>query len=84
MNEYDILVVGGGVAGSISAKLSAERGLKTLLIEKAKTPRNKPCSGIQFSYFEKLIGEKILATLLGSISIYGVLLPEYNNNPYPI
>jgi len=49
----------GGVAGSIAAKFAAKHGLKTLLIEKAKTPRNKPCSGIKFSYFEKLIGEKI-------------------------
>lgn len=59
MAGYDVLVVGGGVAGSIAAKFAAKHGLKTLLIEKAKTPRNKPCSGIQFSYFEKLIGEKI-------------------------
>jgi len=59
MNEFDVLVVGGGVAGSIAAKFAAKHGLKTLLIEKAKTPRNKPCSGIQFSYFEKLVGEKI-------------------------
>ena len=51
MNEYDVLVVEGGVAGSIAAKFAAKHGLKTLLIEKAKTPRNKPCSGIQFSYF---------------------------------
>ena len=59
MNEYDVLVVGGGVAGSIAAKFAAKNGLKTLLIEKAKTPRKKPFSGIQFSYFERLIGEKI-------------------------
>lgn len=59
MNSYDVLVVGGGVAGSIAANLTAKNGLKTLLIEKAKTPRNKPCSGIQFSYFERLIGERI-------------------------
>jgi flavin-dependent dehydrogenase len=59
VNEYDVLVVGGGVAGSIAARFAAKNGLKTLLIEKAKTPRNKPCSGIQFSYFERLIGEKM-------------------------
>ena len=59
MNQYDVLIVGGGVAGSVAAKFAAKHGLKTLLIEKAKTPRNKPCSGIQFSYFEKLIGERI-------------------------
>ncbi|RLI37919.1 hypothetical protein DRO66_03070 [Candidatus Bathyarchaeota archaeon] len=59
MDEYDVLVVGGGVAGSIAARFSAKQGFKTLLIEKFETPRNKPCSGIQFSYFEKLIGKKI-------------------------
>ncbi|MGQ9546779.1 MAG: NAD(P)/FAD-dependent oxidoreductase [Dehalococcoidia bacterium] len=59
MDRYDVIVVGGGIAGSIAATFSAKHGLKTLLIEKAKTPRNKPCSGIQFSYFERLVGEKI-------------------------
>jgi flavin-dependent dehydrogenase len=56
---YDVLVVGGGIAGSIAARFAAENGFSTLLIEKAKTPRNKPCSGIQFPYFEKLVGAKI-------------------------
>jgi len=59
MEEYDVVVVGGGVAGSVAARFAAESGFKTLLVEKFKTPRNKPCSGIQFEYFEKLIGEKI-------------------------
>jgi len=59
METYDVVVVGGGVAGSVAARFAAKRGFKTLLLEKYKTPRNKPCSGIQFQYFEKLIGEKI-------------------------
>jgi len=59
VEEYDVVVVGGGVAGSVAARFAAKRGFKTLLLEKFKTPRNKPCSGIQFQYFEKLIGEKI-------------------------
>jgi flavin-dependent dehydrogenase len=72
MNEYDLLVVGGGVAGSTAAKFAAKHGLKTLLIEKAKTPRNKPCSGIQFSYLEKLIGEKIPREVLCQNSLFKV------------
>jgi geranylgeranyl reductase family protein len=59
MQDYDVVVVGGGIAGSVAARFSAKQGFKTLLIEKYKTPRNKPCSGIQFQYFEKLIGKKI-------------------------
>jgi flavin-dependent dehydrogenase len=59
MERYDVVVVGGGIAGSVAARFSAERGFKTLLIEKSKTPRNKSCSGIQFPYFEKLIGARI-------------------------
>jgi flavin-dependent dehydrogenase len=59
MVDYDILIVGGGIAGSVAAKFAAREGLNTLFIEKEKTPRDKPCSGIQFPYFEKIIGEKI-------------------------
>jgi flavin-dependent dehydrogenase len=59
MEEYDVTIIGGGVAGSVAARFSAQHGFKTLLVEKYKTPRNKPCSGIQFPYFEKLIGQKI-------------------------
>ena len=59
MQEFDVIIVGGGIAGSVAAKFTALAGLKTLFIEKEKTPRNKSCSGIQFMYFEKILGEKI-------------------------
>lgn len=59
MDKYDVVVVGGGIAGSVAARFLAERGLRTLLLEKHKTPRNKACSGIQFMYLERLVGEKI-------------------------
>ncbi len=59
MDTYDVAVIGGGISGSVAAKFAAKHGFSTLLIEKFKTPRNKACSGIQFPYLEKLIGEKI-------------------------
>jgi digeranylgeranylglycerophospholipid reductase len=72
METYDVVVVGGGVAGSVAARFAAKRGFKTLLLEKYKTPRNKPCSGIQFQYFEKLIGEKIPREKLCRNELYKV------------
>lgn len=59
MKEFDVVIVGGAVAGPVAAKYCAQHNLQTLLIEQFKVPREKPCSGIQFPYFEKIIGDKI-------------------------
>jgi len=59
LTEYDVIVVGGGIAGSVAARYTAESGLKTLLLEGEETPRNKPCSGVQLPYMEKLIGSSV-------------------------
>jgi geranylgeranyl reductase family protein len=42
---YDIVIVGAGPAGSIAAYESARAGMKVLLLEKSKFPRDKPCGG---------------------------------------
>jgi len=64
--DYEVVVVGGGIAGSVAAKHLAEAGLSTLLIEANKTPRNKVCSGVQLPYMEKLIGCPIPEEILCS------------------
>ncbi len=43
---WDVIVVGAGPAGSATAKKCAEGGLKTLLLEKGKLPRDKVCDGM--------------------------------------
>jgi flavin-dependent dehydrogenase len=43
--EWDVLVVGAGVAGSVAACLLARRGLAVLLVDKADWPRDKVCGG---------------------------------------
>ncbi len=66
--DYDVVVVGGGPAGAAAARAAMQGGLKTLLIEKKKLPRHKPCSGMlepaAVEYIEKHFGpipEEVLA-----------------------
>jgi geranylgeranyl reductase family protein len=43
--NMDITVIGAGPAGALLAYLLATRGLRVMLIEKARLPRVKPCGG---------------------------------------
>jgi geranylgeranyl reductase family protein len=45
MEHFDVLVVGGGPAGSATACHLAEAGASVLLVDKARFPRDKPCGG---------------------------------------
>ena len=42
-NGYDLIIVGAGPAGSTAAIYAKRRGLKTLLIDKERFPRDKIC-----------------------------------------
>src|SRR5947207_1832298 len=41
----DVIVVGGGPAGAMAAMTLAARGVSTLLVDKKRFPRDKPCGG---------------------------------------
>lgn len=45
MSTYDVVIVGAGPAGSTAAKFLSENGIKVLLVDKSKFPRDKPCAG---------------------------------------
>ncbi len=42
--DWDIIVVGAGPAGSATALLAARAGARVLLLDRARFPRDKPCS----------------------------------------
>ena len=42
-NKFDLIIVGGGPAGSAAACYAADEGLKVLLLEKDTYPRDKVC-----------------------------------------
>src|SRR5229473_705711 len=44
MTRWDAVVVGAGPAGSATARLLAQAGARVLLLDRARFPRDKPCS----------------------------------------
>ncbi len=46
MPRFDIIVVGGGPAGAVSALACSRLGLSVLLIERGASGRHKPCGGV--------------------------------------
>jgi menaquinone-9 beta-reductase len=43
MDEFDVVIIGGGPAGSTCAAFCAAAGLRTLVLEREKFPREKVC-----------------------------------------
>jgi geranylgeranyl reductase family protein len=58
-DQFDVIIIGAGPAGSTAARRCAEQGLETIIIEKQKIPRPKPCGGGVSLKALKLIGTKI-------------------------
>jgi len=54
-NEYDVIIIGSGPAGSSAAKSLTQWGLKTLILEKEQLPRYKCCSGVLFGEAQALL-----------------------------
>jgi flavin-dependent dehydrogenase len=75
--DADVIVVGGGPAGSVSAALLAERGHRVLILDKARFPRHKACSE-----YVNPAGARLLAGLgferdlnaLGAHRVQGMLI----------
>ena len=62
--KYDTIVVGAGPAGTTAGRYCAGKGLNTLIIEKEKLPRYKPCGGAVPTKAMSLLDFKIKGDLV--------------------
>jgi flavin-dependent dehydrogenase len=56
-SRYDVVIIGSGPAGAAAAQAIRGHGLESVIIEKARLPRYKMCSGILFPSACKLIAD---------------------------
>jgi len=43
--DFDVIIAGAGAAGSVAAYTLTQGGLRTLVVDKSRLPRYKPCGG---------------------------------------
>jgi geranylgeranyl reductase family protein len=71
--RYDVLIVGGGPAGSTAAINLAGAGLRVAILDRARFPRLKPCGGgiscrvyTRFPYLEEVV-RRVPANLVNRV-----------------
>ena len=86
--DYEVIIVGGGPGGATAARFCARRGLKTLLIEKERMPRYKPCGGCLSPRTVRLLDLDLMPvienTLYGAKFTYCLKDPFVLNSVDPI
>ncbi len=55
MNEFDVLIIGGGLSGSSTALNLSKKGYSVLIIEREKSQDYKPCAGGMASSMQKFL-----------------------------
>ena len=84
-NDAEVIVVGGGPAGSSTAAAIAELGHRVLLLDKASFPRHKACSDyVNPAGAQLLAGMGLLDDLLraGAHSMEGMLVHAPNGSRF--
>lgn len=79
--DADVIVVGGGPAGSSAAFFLAQAGANVLLLDKARFPRDKPCAEYlspQASRILSMMGALPLVEAAGAAQLGGMIVRAPN------
>src|SRR5512135_2447720 len=78
--DYDVIVVGAGPGGATVARLCAQTGLRTLLVEKERLPRYKACGGCLSLKSIQLLGFDLSPIVENTV--LGVKITYCNQEPF--
>jgi geranylgeranyl reductase family protein len=81
MRQYDVIIVGGGPAGSTAGYLLSRSGLKVLVIDKNRFPRKKLCAGLITDKTARLL-ERVFGETVDSLKEDGVI--NFESNHYEV
>lgn len=85
-SSYDVVIVGSGPAGAAAAKALSGHNLNTLIMDAAKLPRYKMCSGILFPSARKFVadhfGEIPERIYCQPVAVKGNRVRVSNDKPY--
>jgi geranylgeranyl reductase family protein len=78
---YDVIIAGAGPAGSTAGFILSRSGLKVLLIDKSRFPREKVCGGM-ITYKTVRLLERVFGLTVTSLSEKGII--EYEAASYEV
>jgi geranylgeranyl reductase family protein len=81
MKDYDLIIVGGGPAGSTAGYLLSRLGLKVLILDKSKFPRKKLCAGLITHKTGRLL-ERVFGETPDTLKEKGII--NFESNSYEV
>jgi menaquinone-9 beta-reductase len=87
MNRYDVIVIGGGPAGSATALFLARSGHKVMLLDQATFPRDKVCGEFISPAADPILDELGVLSAIEATSplrLRGVAISSYENTELAI
>jgi len=81
MHDYDVVIVGAGPAGATAGYILGSYGVRVLIVDRSRFPREKLCAGCLTHKTVQLI-QRVYGESVGSLKERGVI--DYESDTYEI